>query len=290
MVKKKKGKNHFWKRLHFKYRISATNENTLEEVWKLRISMFSGGLFLVLFAFMVVFVTSFIIIATPIRYYLPGYLDSEIRGQSIRTAIKADSIEQQLAYQNAYIENLKEVFSGTIQIDSVKDLDTISVSENDPLLKKSQAELEFTQRYAEEEKYNLSVLPPGSNSPMDGVVFFKPLNGMVVTKFNPIHGSYGLNIKVAAKESVVAVLEGTVISSGYDARGGYTIQMQHKNGFISIYKHCDLLLKKVGERVRTGEAIAVIGSEKEDSSGDPILSFELWYKGAPVNPENYISF
>ena len=64
----KKKKYNIWKRLHFKYRLSATNENTLEEIWKIRASFFSGGVLVLLFALLLVTVTSIIIIATPIRY------------------------------------------------------------------------------------------------------------------------------------------------------------------------------------------------------------------------------
>ena len=68
------------------------------------------------------------------------------------------------------------------------------------------------------------------------------------------------------------------------------MQIQHKNGFVSIYKNNTLLLKKVGDKVRTGEAIAVIGDGKAKDNADLVLGFELWYKGNPVNPEDYIAF
>jgi murein DD-endopeptidase MepM/ murein hydrolase activator NlpD len=41
--------------------------------------------------------------------------------------------------------------------------------------------------------------------------------------------------------------------------------------------------------VKAGEAIAIIGNTGESSSG-PHLHFELWYKGRPVNPSDYIIF
>ena len=70
---------------------------------------------------------------------------------------------------------------------------------------------------------------------------------------------------------------------------GNVIQVQHKNGFLSIYKHNELLLKEVGDRVVAGEAIALVGNTGKLSTG-PHLHFELWYKGVPVNPEEYIAF
>lgn len=290
MVKKKKNKHDIWKRLHFKYRLSVMNENTLEEVWSIKASMFSGGVLFLLFAISLVTITSFLIIATPIRYYLPGYLDAEVREKALRSAIRVDSLQQQLNYQEAYINNLKNVFTGVLDVDSVKITDTISVSENDPLLKRTEKEKVFVDRYEDKERYNLSVISPTASGPMEGVVFFKPLKGLVISKFNPSNDRYGINLKVASQETALAVLEGTVVFSGYDFTTGYTMQIQHKNGFVSIYKNNTLLLKKVGDKVRTGEAIAVIGDGKAKDNADLVLGFELWYKGNPVNPEDYIAF
>ena len=290
MVKKKKNKHDIWKRLHFKYRLSVMNENTLEEVWSIKASMFSGGVLFLLFAISLVTITSFLIIATPIRYYLPGYLDAEVREKALRAAIRVDSLQQQLNYQEAYINNLKNVFTGVLDVDSVKITDTISVSENDPLLKRTEKEKVFVDRYEDKERYNLSVISPTASGPMEGVVFFKPLKGLVISKFNPSNDRYGINLKVASQETALAVLEGTVVFSGYDFTTGYTMQIQHKNGFVSIYKNNTLLLKKVGDKVRTGEAIAVIGDGKAKGNADLVLGFELWYKGNPVNPEDYIAF
>lgn len=290
MVKKKKNKHDIWKRLHFKYRLSVMNENTLEEVWSIKASMFSGGVLFLLFAISLITITSFFIIATPIRYHLPGYLDAEVREKALRAAIRVDSLQQQLNYQEAYINNLKNVFTGVLDVDSVKITDTISVSENDPLLKRTEKEKEFVDRYEDKERYNLSVISPSASGPMEGVVFFKPLKGLVISKFNPSNDRYGIDLKVASQETVLAVLEGTVVFSGYDFTTGYTMQIQHKNGFVSIYKNNTLLLKKVGDKVRTGEAIAVIGDGKAKDNADLVLGFELWYKGNPVNPEDYIAF
>ncbi len=292
MVKKKKGLlDNIWKRLHFKYRLSAVNENTLEEIWKIRASMFSGGLLLIGFAFVLVAITSIIIITTPIRYYLPGYLDAEVRERALRAAIRIDSIENQIKYQDAYIHNLKSVFAGDIQVNSVKTADTIYIAENDPRLNKSQAETDFTKEYEEKEKYNLSTLQTSTTSPIDGIVFFKPVKGLISKRFDLIGKEHGITISTQSKETVISALEGTVVFSGYDFNDRFIIQIQHRNGFISIYKHNSAVLKKAGERVKTGEAIAFIDEKTEDGkTHDAFLVFELWYKGNPVNPEEYISF
>lgn len=56
-----------------------------------------------------------------------------------------------------------------------------------------------------------------------------------------------------------------------------------------MYKHNGALLKQQGDFVKSGEAIASVGSTGELTTG-PHLHFELWYNGYPVNPLNYIDF
>jgi murein DD-endopeptidase MepM/ murein hydrolase activator NlpD len=91
------------------------------------------------------------------------------------------------------------------------------------------------------------------------------------------------------KSRISSVLDGTVIISHWTSETGYVIAIQHKNDYVSLYKHNSSLLKEVGDFVNAGDHIAVIGNSGELSSG-PHLHFELWHKGTPVNPEDYISF
>ena len=84
-------------------------------------------------------------------------------------------------------------------------------------------------------------------------------------------------------ESVLATLDGTVILSTYTAETGYLIEIQHNQDFVSVYKHCGSLLKREGDAVKGGEAIALVGNTGELSTG-PHLHFELWHKGRAVNP------
>jgi murein DD-endopeptidase MepM/ murein hydrolase activator NlpD len=288
-TKKEKNKHNFWKRLHFKYRLSILNENTLEEVARLQSSIFTGSMLLSVFAITLIALTSIVIISTPIRNYLPGYSDAEVRGFALQNAILIDSLERVVDQQSTYIGNIRSVFEGKVQIDSVKSEDVISISEDDKSLQKTESENSFNESYQKEEKYNLSAKTDESKTMTEGAVFFKPLKGIISSRYNPAINHFGLDLVAKPKESVVAVLEGTVIFTGYDPNVGYFIQIQHQNGFVSMYKHNDLLLKKTGEQVRTGEAIAIVGNTGRESTG-PHLHFELWYKGEPVNPESYITF
>ncbi|MFT4071944.1 MAG: M23 family metallopeptidase [Dysgonamonadaceae bacterium] len=266
------------------------NENTLEEVARVQSSIFYGVVLLFVFAVTLIALTAIVIVSTPIRNYLPGYSDAEISHSALKNAIIIDSLEQQMQRQHVYIENIRAALLGKITLDSVKAEEPLVISENDKSLQKTENEQKFVERYQQEESYNLSAnAADGKKSMAEDAIFFKPLKGLVTSRFNPSVNQFGVDVAAASKEPVVAVLEGTVIFSGFDPYDGYILQIQHGNGFVSIYKRNELLLKKTGEKVRTGEAIALVGNAG-DESGKKGLHFELWYKGNPVNPESYVSF
>ncbi|MCD7848418.1 MAG: M23 family metallopeptidase [Parabacteroides sp.] len=278
----------FWHRIRFKYKLSFFNESTLEEVWSFRLSQLSAFAMLGLFAFLLIVFTSLIIIKTPIRNYLPGYLDVEVRKEIMQNALRADSLERMIQIQSLYLNNVAGILSGTMPIDSIREIDSLARVNPDYEIPCSKEETKFVKEFEEAEKYNLAVLDPNP-VPTDGVFFYKPVNGVVSAHYDANIRHYGVDLVAAPKESVLATLDGTVVFAGFDPNSGNVIQVQHKNGFLSIYKHNELLLKEVGDRVVAGEAVALVGNTGKLSTG-PHLHFELWYKGSPVNPEEYIAF
>lgn len=278
----------FWKRIRFKYKLSFINENTLEEVWSFRLSQLSVFISLGVFAFSLEAFTAFIIIMTPIRNYLPGYLDVEVRKEIVQNALRADSLERMIEIQNLYLKNVTGIISGTIELDSIREIDSLARVDADFEIPRSPEEEEYVKNFEQEEKYNLTVLNTNP-LPMDGLFFYKPVNGVISSHYQADIHHFGVDIAAASKESVLATLDGTVMYAGYDPNQGNVIQLQHKNGFVSVYKHNELLLKEPGEHVVAGEAIALVGNTGKLSTG-PHLHFELWYNGKPVNPEDFIVF
>ena len=65
--------------------------------------------------------------------------------------------------------------------------------------------------------------------------------------------------------------------------------LEHSNELISIYKHNGSVTKAQGDLVKAGEVIALSGNTGELTTG-PHLHFELWSKGYPINPTNFIDF
>ena len=81
---------------------------------------------LALFAFLLIAFTAFIIIKTPIRNYLPGYLDVEVRKEIMQNALRADSLERMIQIQSLYLNNVAGILSGTMPIDSIREIDSLA--------------------------------------------------------------------------------------------------------------------------------------------------------------------
>jgi putative membrane peptidase len=247
-----------------------------------------NGLSVLLSVLTVLFLIAACIIAfTPLRNYLPGYMNSEVRSQIVGNALRVDSLQQVLNRQNLYIMNIQDIFSGNIPVDSVQTLDSLTTVRKDTLMERTKREEEFRRQYEETEKYNLTSIT--SQPDVTGLILYRPTRGMVSDRFDAKKKHYGTDIAANPNESVLATMDGTVILSTYTAETGYLIGVQHSQDLISVYKHCGSLLKKEGDRVKGGEAIALVGNSGTLSTG-PHLHFELWYKGHPVNPEKYIVF
>ena len=98
----------------------------MEEVWSFRLSQLSAFVTLAVFAFFLIAVTAFIIIKTPIRNYLPGYLDVEVRKEIMQNALRADSLERMIEIQSLYLDNVAGIISGTMPLDSIRQIDSLA--------------------------------------------------------------------------------------------------------------------------------------------------------------------
>jgi len=114
-----------------------------------------------------------------------------------------------------------------------------------------------------------------------------PVKGTQTRGYQAENGHYGIDIAATQHEAVHAVADGAVINKTWTVSYGYVMYIQHSGGFISVYKHCNELLKDEGDIVVRGEVIGTVGNTGVLSSG-PHLHFELWKNGIPLNPNLYL--
>ena len=277
----------FWKNFKFKYKLTITNENTLEEIVGIHVSKLNGVSVLLSAVTVIFLIASLIIVFTPLRNYLPGYMNTEVREQVVMNALRADSLQGMLERQRMYIMNIQDIISGNIKADSVSTMDSLTTARTEELMERTQAEDEFRKQYEETERYNLTTI---DNAPtVTGLIFFRPTRGMLSSTFDANQKHFGIDIAASPNESVLATLDGTVILATYTADTGYVIQVQHSQNLVSVYKHCGSLLKRVGDTVKAGEAIALVGNTGEKTTG-PHLHFEIWNRGRALDHSKYIVF
>lgn len=85
---------------------------------------------------------------------------------------------------------------------------------------------------------------------------------------------------------IVAVAAGVVTWSGERYGYGHMVEVNHGNGYSTRYAHCKENLVKVGDIVKKGQIIALMGSTGRSTG--PHVHFEVYKHGRAVDPATYI--
>jgi murein DD-endopeptidase MepM/ murein hydrolase activator NlpD len=117
--------------------------------------------------------------------------------------------------------------------------------------------------------------------------FDKPVNGFISRDFDPQKGHMGIDFVVKSGTPVYASANGYVIFSDYTNKDGNMLIIGHPDNYITIYKHCSILMKKERDTVIQGELIALSGNTGEITTG-PHLHFEIWKDGQPIDPKTVL--
>jgi len=124
--------------------------------------------------------------------------------------------------------------------------------------------------------------------------FLFPVKGEVSSAFgmrdDPIDGEkkfhYGMDIAAPYKSEIVAAESGRIAYSGGKGNFGNMVVIDHGNGYNTLYAHNSKNLVKVGEEVRKGEPIALVGDSGRSTG--PHLHFEVRRNGQSLNPTSYL--
>lgn len=96
----------------------------------------------------------------------------------------------------------------------------------------------------------------------------------------------GVDFNGSRGTDILAVADGVVAFSGRHASYGNMVDIDHGNGYVTRYAHCERNLVEPGQRVRAGEVIAKMGNTGRATGVH--VHFEVWLNDRLVNPTAYL--
>jgi septal ring factor EnvC (AmiA/AmiB activator) len=123
----------------------------------------------------------------------------------------------------------------------------------------------------------------------------RPVEGRILSTFgkneNPQFHTFtvqkGIEIEAPLGAEIHAVYDGRVLYADWFKGYGKILIIDHGEGYYTLSGHASALLKNVGEDVRTGEAVALVGDT--GSLRGPCLYFEIRQRGKPLDPTEWLA-
>lgn len=100
-----------FKRLTNRYRLVVMNDHSYEEVVTFKITRLGVYIVSCFIFVLLVGLTTALISFTPLKFYIPGYGSQSERRELTRLKMRTDSLERQIRYREAYLDNLQKVLS-----------------------------------------------------------------------------------------------------------------------------------------------------------------------------------
>jgi len=114
-----------------------------------------------------------------------------------------------------------------------------------------------------------------------------PTDGWVSREFSEKEEHLGIDYAASVGTIIRSPAKGVVSSVGFDDFYGNTLNIDHENGFVTRFAHCNESIVKKGDRVNRGDTIATVGNTGKATSG-PHLHYEIIRDGKPEDPRLYI--
>ncbi|MFS4492749.1 M23 family metallopeptidase [Maribacter sp. 2308TA10-17] len=288
MAKKVKKRKEIKRKLLHKYRLVILNESTFEEKISFKLSRLNVFVTGSLCIIGLIGLTTLLIAFTPLREYIPGYSSTKLKKQATDLTYETDSLVRILNNTNRYLDNIRMVLKGDIENNEINRDSLFEQFKLDPTtvdLTPIRQDSMLRAEVALEDKYNLFE----RSSTKTEIILFPPVSGTVTQQYDAKRKHYAVDVVAPRETPVKATADGMVIFAEWTADTGHVIIIEHKDGLLSVYKHNGSLNKGQGDIVRSGEVIASVGNTGELTTG-PHLHFELWDKGSPLNPQDFIDF
>ncbi len=270
------------------YRIVIFNDLNLHIIKQIRFNARTLVMALVLAVVSIIIGVTVLIAFTPLREYIPGYPTGKMRQMLIRNVLIVDSLDLEIQRRDKYFNDFRAMLAGETPSDTAVKRGAIPRPDQVQFKKYDHDSL-FKDEIAREQT-NLGINSGSvTRGGVAGLLFFPPINGMITGKYDLSNGHLGVDIVGKLNARISAALDGTVIFAGWTIDTGYVIYLQHDQNLVTVYRHNAELLKIQGDKVRAGEAIAIMGNTGKETTG-PHLHFEMWLNGISINPEDYVKF
>ena len=216
---------------------------------------------------------------TPLSSIYQQRIDDNFRSEVVEINERVIALQDSLTVRELQLEDLKNF------VRSVPDT-TFEVSEGVlSNLRGLQSNLYVTS----ENVYAFNMLTPHETMNLLSVErsrdfpSFFPVEGTITQRFSTERGHYGIDIAAVSDRDFVSVADGIVIEATWTMNFGYVLVIQHKEGFITIYKHASKLYKEEGDYILKGDLLGTVGNRGVLSTGSH-LHLELWKNGVPQDP------
>ncbi|MFK7844832.1 MAG: M23 family metallopeptidase [Rhodothermales bacterium] len=293
----------FTKGIRNTFTVIVMDEKQIQDPRQYRIKssrVWQFGSFLVFLAGLVaVCVVAF----TPLREYIPSHGTEEMQRKIKEHALRVTALQDSLEAQVSYATQLRMLMMGHVDSSMFSVApETMSPSITSPSFSARGSAEPRTSFSADHEQPALPIpqMPASSMPPpvrmasvegryLSSIQFPAPPpvdQGVLTRGFDARSGHYAIDIAVEEGSVIRSMGDGYVIFSDWTHEGGYAIAVQHADGYVSVYKHAKQLEKRIGDRVRNREAVALSGNSGEITTG-PHLHVEIWHNGLAQDPRYF---
>ena len=266
-----------------RFRLSFINENTFNEIWTLKLSQRKVVALTVLLIVALGSTIAMLIVFTPLKTLLPGYLKQSQRQENIVNSMRVDSLMTQMRISQAYNDNFRKILAGDTSSELSGETAENAPQSIDSLISASEAERKFVKQYDSDNKYNVTIL---SSIATDGLSLRNPLPSGSASSVQP--KNLELHVNAPDKSTVTAMHQGLVIDTYYTPELDNVVIIQNQEGFVSKYSGITALFVEEGSKVSAGSALGLI-KHRDGTAAKPLV-LEIWNKGTKLNPADYIQW
>ncbi|MEI7812332.1 MAG: M23 family metallopeptidase [Ignavibacteria bacterium] len=239
------------------------------------------ALFIGLYTFVIALTVFLFLLATPAKFLLIS--DEEaLRGESMRLL----QLSKRVIYLSKELNHIQSLNKSLKNAVFMGDSDLAkSIREKQEIQKQQKTENPFGGYIFGAVK---ALFMDQENNSVRVVYFINPVNSQFTSRgFSAEKGHMGIDFPLRSGQPVFAVAFGTVVFADYTSDDGYMIILMHQDNYITVYKHCSVLVKKIRDKVAQGEVIALSGNSGLNTTG-PHLHFEVWMDGQAVDPKSVL--